>query len=493
LQTGAAYPGPDMNNLNSLMLNGISKIGPDLRWMLARVAPAVLLLLVAMRTNAQAPTPPPGQAPPPAPAQAPPQGQTPTKLPADLTLRQALDIALMNSTNLRSAQAELAQAGGRSEQNKGVLLPQIGIFARQGYQTVNLQGFGLELPGQPSRIGPFGSMDARLVLEQDLLNIASFRSYKSYGSRLDSSRLRVEDAREVVTLNVIAAYLEAMRAKASRNTLIDQTKLANDLYQITSDRFKQGVSSELDQNRSRQQVNSLEQQRQEAEYAYIAAKLMLANILGASISSDFEVADQAAYGSDETVDTQATIQAALAQRPDYRAAQAAVRAAELEVKSIEATRLPTVKMRLSDGQSGNSPVHNVNVYNLMGVLEVPLFTSGRISGEVHEAQGKVSEANAALDRNRAQIETDALSAVSGVEWALREVKTSAENVGLSRREVEMSRERFVQGISDNTEVVNAQDRLTRADDASIRAQYTLGLARANLARATGGAERSYRK
>jgi outer membrane protein TolC len=49
------------------------------------------------------------------------------------------------------------------------------------------------------------------------------------------------------------------------------------------------------------------------------------------------------------------------------------------------------------------------------------------------------------------------------------------------------------GVADNTEVVNAQDRLSRADDASIRAQYTLGLSRANLARASGGAESTYRK
>jgi hypothetical protein len=41
--------------------------------------------------------------------------------------------------------------------------------------------------------------------------------------------------------------------------------------------------------------------------------------------------------------------------------------------------------------------------------------------------------------------------------------------------------------------VNAQDRLSRADDARIRAQYMLGLARANLARATGAAEKTYRK
>jgi outer membrane protein TolC len=336
-------------------------------------------------------------------------------------------------------------------------------------------------------------MDARIALTQDLVNIANMRSSKSFSLRRDSTRLRVEDAREVVTLNVVAAYLDAMRAKTTRNTLAEQTKLATDLYQITSDRFRQGVSSELDQNRAKQQVNSLEQQRQEAEYGYIQAKLNLANILQASVSYDFEVSDQAAYGIGQTMDPQATVQLALMTRPDYRAAETAVRAAELDVKSREATRYPTLKMRVSDGQSGNSPVHNVNVYSLQGMLEFPIFTGGRVQGEVHEAEGRLHEARAALDKNRAQIETDALTAIAGVDWALREVQTSNENLGLSRREVEMSRERFVQGISDNTEVVNAQDRLSKADDASIRAQYTLGLARANLARAIGGAERTYRR
>jgi len=74
-----------------------------------------------------------------------------------------------------------------------------------------------------------------------------------------------------------------------------------------------------------------------------------------------------------------------------------------------------------------------------------------------------------------------------------EVEASAGNVKLSRQEVNFTRSRFSQGISDNTEVVNAQDRLEQADNAYIRAQYNLGLARANLARATGAAEKTYRK
>jgi outer membrane protein TolC len=80
-----------------------------------------------------------------------------------------------------------------------------------------------------------------------------------------------------------------------------------------------------------------------------------------------------------------------------------------------------------------------------------------------------------------------------VEWALKQVSISSENVGLSRQELDLTRARYTGGVADNTEVVNAQDRLSRADDASIRAQYTLGLSRANLARASGGAESTYHK
>jgi outer membrane protein len=255
----------------------------------------------------------------------------------------------------------------------------------------------------------------------------------------------------------------------------------------------QGVAAELDANRAMQKVNALEQQSQEAAQRYIAMKLSLANMLQARITADFEVADEAAYGASTPPDREAAVKTALAMRADYRAAEASVRAAELQVRSVKASRLPTLAMTFGDGQSGNTPVNNVNTYKIQGSISVPLYTGGRIRGEIEEAEGSLHEAQAQLDRNRSQIETDVLTAISGVEWALKEVETSARNVQLSRQEVDFTRQRFAQGISDNTEVVNAQDRLTQADDAHIRAQYLLGLARANLARSTGAAEKTYRK
>src|SRR5262245_35439622 len=311
------------------------------------------------------------------------QAQNRPVLPANLTLRQALDIALLNSTTIREAQANLEQASGRYQQSRAELLPQVGVAARQGYETVNLQGFGIDLTEFPRVLGPFGSMDARAFIVQDFVNIATLRSWQSYRSRRDASRLSRDDAREVVTLNVVSAYLQALRAKASRDSLSEQTKLANDLYRITADRARQGVSSDLDANRAKQQVNTLAQQWQESEQGYIAAKLNLANILQANITFHFDVADPAAYGTECSVDTGTldppiAIQSALAARSDYRAAQASVRAAELEIKSVEATRLPTFRVRADDGPSGAAPAHSVNVYSVTGSIAFPIFTGGRI-------------------------------------------------------------------------------------------------------------------
>jgi outer membrane protein TolC len=166
-----------------------------------------------------------------------------------------------------------------------------------------------------------------------------------------------------------------------------------------------------------------------------------------AITSGFEVADSAAYGAGTFADCNATIAVALATRADFRSVASQVRAAELQVKSVKASRLPTLGLRVGDGQSGNSPANNVNTYRVQGEIDVPLYTGGRIKGEIEEAEGALREAQALLDKDRAQIETDVLTAISGIEWALKEAETSARNVKLSRQEVEFTRSRFAQGIT----------------------------------------------
>lgn len=122
-------------------------------------------------------------------------------LPRQLTL-QAITIALTNNSILRTAQSRLEQASGRYTPSRSTLLPQLELNARQGYLTMNLIGLGIDIPSVPQgKTGPFASMDARLALSQDLLNIANRQAWKSARSRQESSRLLVDNAREIVVLD----------------------------------------------------------------------------------------------------------------------------------------------------------------------------------------------------------------------------------------------------------------------------------------------------
>ncbi len=62
-----------------------------------------------------------------------------------------------------------------------------------------------------------------------------------------------------------------------------------------------------------------------------------------------------------------------------------------------------------------------------------------------------------------------------------------ERMRLALAEVDQARERFVNGVAGNIEVLNAQSSLVRARDAVIDARFGVAAARVALARAAGAA------
>jgi outer membrane protein TolC len=57
--------------------------------------------------------------------------------------------------------------------------------------------------------------------------------------------------------------------------------------------------------------------------------------------------------------------------------------------------------------------------------------------------------------------------------------------------LQQSRDRFSSGVTDNIEVVQAQDALATANDAYIASLYSYNLAKISLARAIGVAESQF--
>lgn len=90
-----------------------------------------------------------------------------------------------------------------------------------------------------------------------------------------------------------------------------------------------------------------------------------------------------------------------------------------------------------------------------------------------------------------KIDQEVRDAYLDLDSAAQEVSVEQSAVTLATQNLEQSRDRFVSGVTDNIEVVQAQDALAIANDAYIASVYSYNLAKISLARATGVAESQY--
>jgi outer membrane protein TolC len=77
--------------------------------------------------------------------------------------------------------------------------------------------------------------------------------------------------------------------------------------------------------------------------------------------------------------------------------------------------------------------------------------------------------------------------------AADQVAVARDNLDLANQTLVQARDRFTAGVTDNIEVVQAQESVATANDTLISALYSHNLAKTELARALGGAERGIQK
>src|SRR5204862_246607 len=116
-------------------------------------------------------------------------------------------------------------------------------------------------------------------------------------------------AQNKATIPADLTLKQALDIALANNSTLKEAQA--ELQDMTTSRFKKGYQYENDANSTKHQVNSNEQKRKEAEQSYVETKLNLAEHLQTKITAEFEVTDEAAYGSRQPMDRQTTIQAAL--------------------------------------------------------------------------------------------------------------------------------------------------------------------------------------
>jgi outer membrane protein TolC len=411
-----------------------------------------------------------------------------------LSLSEAIDRGLRYNLGLIESTHSSADVRAQRLRALSQLLPDISLDARQVVANQSFKEFGLRLPsiagfpGLPATSGIYGFQDTRLSIKQSVYNAKLRNRYQAEKQAEQASTLATSDARDVVVYAVGAAYLQVVAASARVETAKAQLASARELDQQTADRVEAQLSPEIDSLRAQVQRHSAEQQVTNASNELEKAKLNLARITGLPLNQRFTATDASAYQPVVTLTEQTAIARAHEFRADLHSAAASVREAEYRVRSEKAQRQPAFSIRADYGGAGVNLGTFSPVYTVAGEVSVPLFTGGRISADIDQAQANLSRRQAEYEDLDGRVMYDVRVAWLDLQASDSSVKVAETNRALADRGLMQSEDRYLNGVTNYLEVLRAQEAVTAAAENYIRSLYSFNVAKIALARAMGAAE-----
>jgi outer membrane protein len=413
-----------------------------------------------------------------------------------LTLDQAVGLAIKQNPTAQIAVLSSAQ----SEQDKNIaradLLPQASARISDEAQKVNLRAqFGgrTPFPGFPKTLGPYQLFSAGPSVSAPVFDLSLWQRYRATQNTLNASRANSLSTREQVILLVVSQYIGTLRAVANVQASQSRVELAQALYDQAADLQKEGVGTGIDTLRANVELQNEKQRLLEAENERETLLYGLSRLLNLDPRQQVELADSLSFFDTPQPEVEPSIEAALAERQEWKALGSQIKAAENQKKAAQDSRLPSVRFDGTYAYVGTSGNTTLPTYTYEGSVNLPLFTGGRIHAEIVRADLEIRKLEEQQADLRNQIALDVKTALLNLQSARNEVQVANLGVQLSKEEVDQARDRFKAGVANNIEVIQAQDSLSRANDNQIAALYRFNQARADFARSIGQMEKVYAK
>jgi outer membrane protein TolC len=416
-----------------------------------------------------------------------------------LTFSSAIERALRQNLAGLLSEYNTTDARGEKWQKLSDLLPHVSGDVQEVRQKQSLEALGLSsalFPGgskPPRVIGPFSYFDVRASATQRVFDWKAIQKYRSSVIGESVARFNLKDARDLVVLATGNAYLQAIAGAARVETAQAQVETASASYRKAVAQHDAGVAPAIDTLRAQVEFQTRQQQLIAATNDFAKQKISLARVIGFAPGQEFELADKSPYQAFPIPDLETSLQQAYSSRSDYKAAQDRLAAAQLERSAATAGYFPTLDLAADYGDIGAHPGSLLPTYHVSGTLNIPIFEGGKVHGDVLKAEATLRQAQAQIADVRGQIDQDIRNALLDLKSSSDQVEVAQSSVNLAEQALTQSQDRFSAGVTDNLEVVQAQEALATAHESLISSLYMHNLAKVSFARAMGRAEEGVRE
>ncbi|MDQ2731583.1 MAG: TolC family protein [Armatimonadota bacterium] len=268
-------------------------------------------------------------------------------------------------------------------------------------------------------------------------------------------------------------------------------------------RYEAGKNPAYTVYRARTQVANAQQDQTNAYRDWRKAHFDLDTVLGISLASNIALSDglerlppapapntvsplqssQMPFGGAEL---QPLLDAAIANRPELRAAQQRTESASARVVRARAAYRPQINlMGMGDLTRGGAGTRNGLNYTLGFAAGVPIFEGGALSAAEHEAAAALRKAQAAEGAELLQVNSDVGAAWLNRAAARQNLTTMQTGLQQAQEDYVVQQLRYSAGKGIQLDLLNALAALTKARVGLEQARFEHSVAQDQLRRATG--------
>ena len=399
-----------------------------------------------------------------------------------ITLDQALEIALTESNTLKIADMTVEKSGYAKKGSYASLYPNINLSS--SYQrTLLKQVMVMDMGGQPMeiKVGRDNNVSASASASMPLVNAPLWESLKL--SALDVE-LAVEQARSSkisMISQVKQAFYGVLLAKESLTVMTQAYNNAQANYEKTLHRYQVGKASELEKLRAQVNVMNAEPNVSSAENAVLLATWQLKAVMGLNLDTDIEVVGDIADYTEQLLTPYAS-EDNLSNNSSLMQLDIQSRMLESTIKMQKKQYLPTLAASINYNYSamGDDELRWFPSSNAALSLNIPVFDG--FQKHYNIKQSKINKD--ILDVQRIDTERQIRIAIRNyndrIALCVKNYTAANSTVEIAQKSYEISEKMYEVGKATLVELNDAQLALLQAQLTQAQAIYDFMVAKASL-------------
>lgn len=416
---------------------------------------------------------------------------------ADLTLSKAVETALAHNPQLQAAGYRADAAAEKTLQAGSGALPQVYLNGGYSRTTNPMWAFGTKLNQEsiaardfdPARLNnpdAIGNYNSSLAVVWPLYDQG--RTWYGRQQALlnqDAAGLYAERARQEIIAGTVLAYIGTLLARENEIVIRQAADTARSHLKLIQSRYDGGFVAKSDLLRAQVHIADLEQQLAEAKSGVNIAKCRLTVAMGMAGDLDFTLSSPLEAGYPPEEDLEAWINKALALRPDLKSMTLQKDIAQKEVDKSKAARLPSVNLTGNYEINSEELDDHGNSYTVGALLSLPLYSGGRVSAAIREAESNLKQADAMVRALNQQICGETRQAFFNAKSSWERIPVSTAAVGQAEESLRIVKNRYDSGLFTITDLLDAETALQQSQMNHLKSLHDCKAAATRLDLAAG--------